>query len=261
MDKRKLYILITIVITLCLQIACGGSADTTSPTPKADPAAVNASIAEADNLFRQREDPTKLQQAVEILAKLRSTNSRNFETEWKYSKYNYFLGQKAKNDKNRNTAYETGREAGKVAATLEPSKPDGYFWYAANLGELSDLSPITVGVKSVNDIKDAMNKVIELQPDYQDSNAYDALAQVELGSRLYGGSPEKAIELLEKALQTEKRNIDMRIHLAEAYLAVKRSGDAKHQLELALQTPPDPDYMPEYKDSLEEAKKMLRTKF
>ena len=106
-----------------------------------------------------------------------------------------------------------------------------------------------------------MNKVIELQPDYEDSNAYDALAQVELGSRLYGGSPEKAIELLEKALQTEKRNAELRIHLAEAYLAVKRSNDAKHQLELALQTQPDPEYLPEQKESIEEAKKMLRTKF
>jgi tetratricopeptide (TPR) repeat protein len=261
MKERKLYILITIVITLWLHPGCSGSSDTTPSLPKADPGAISASVAEADALFRQREDPSKIRQAVEILAKLRNSNPRHFETEWKYAKYNYFLGQRTRDDKERTTAYETGREAGRVASTLEPTKPDGYFWYAANLGELSNLSPVTVGLKSVNDIKDAMNKVIELQPDYQDSSAYDALAQVELGSRLYGGTPEKAIELLEKALQTEKRNVDLRIHLAEAYLAVKRNNEAKHQIELALQTQPDPDYMPEYKESIEEARKMLRTKF
>ncbi len=249
MNNRKLYILITIVITLCLHVGCGGSSDPAPSSAKADPAVVSAYIAEADSLFRQREDIAKLRQAGEILGKLRATNPRNFETEWKYAKYNYFLGQKTKDDKERTTAYETGCEAGKVASILEPLKPNGYFWYAANLGELSNLSPITVGLKSVNDIKGAMNKVIELQPDYEDSNAYDALAQVELGSRLYGGSPEKAIELLEKALQTEKRNAELRIHLAEAYL------------ELALQTQPDPEYLPEQKESIEEAKKMLRTKF
>src|SRR5205823_2454583 len=104
-------------------------------------------------LFRQREDITKLRQAVEVLRNIRNNSSRNFEIEWKYAKYNYFLGQKTKDDKEKITVFETGRDAGRIASTLEPAKPDGYFWYGANLGELADASPITVGIKSIDDIK------------------------------------------------------------------------------------------------------------
>ena len=106
-----------------------------------------------------------------------------------------------------------------------------------------------------------MNKVIEIQPGYQSSNAYDALAQVEMETRLYGGSADKAIELLEKALQTEKNNADLRLHLAEAYLAVKKPVEARHQLDLLLQIKPDPEYVPEHDEAVEEAKKMIKNKF
>ena len=70
---------------------------------------------------------------------------------------------------------------------MEPDKPDGYFWYGANLGELARRSPITVGIKSVADIQQAMNKVIEIDPGYQKASAYDALAQIELQTTMTGG--------------------------------------------------------------------------
>ena len=65
------------------------------------------------------------------------------------------------------------------------------------------LDPMTTGIKSVSEIRSAMNKVIEIDPTYQNSSAYDALAQVELETRFTGGSAQKAAELIEKALETE----------------------------------------------------------
>ncbi|HTK38501.1 MAG TPA: tetratricopeptide repeat protein, partial [Pyrinomonadaceae bacterium] len=86
--------------------------------------------------------------------------------------------------------------------------------------------------------------------------------QVELSTRtLFGGKAEKAVEYLEKAISIEKNNTYLYVHLAQAYIAVKQPEKAKAQLNHALTMKPDPDYQPEHKAAVEEAKKMLATKF
>ena len=106
-----------------------------------------------------------------------------------------------------------------------------------------------------------MNKVVEIQPDYQSASAYDALGQLELATRLKGGDAKKAVELLEKGLQMAPDNTNIRIHLAEAYLAVKRDADARKQLDHLLQMKPHPEYVPEYREAVEKAKKLIETNF
>jgi tetratricopeptide (TPR) repeat protein len=215
----KLATLCLVVITLCLHLGCSTTDAIEPEKPRVSAETISASLTQSDALFKQREDVAKLREAIGQLRKARDYKQRNFEVEWKFSKYNYFLGKQSKDEKEANTAFEEGRDAGKIASGLEPAKPDGYFWYAANLGELSRKNMLT-GIKSIGEVRGAMEKVVELQPNYQESSAYDVLAQIELETRLYGGKPEKAIELLEKALETEKNNMNIHLHLGEAYLAV-----------------------------------------
>ena len=261
MEKRNLYILITIVITLWLQIGCAKSVDTRSAVPQLQPAEIAAAKSQAAGLFAEREDPARLREAVATLAKLRNPDNRDYEVEWAFAKYNYFLGRHTKDEKESDAAYNDGKEAAKIASNLEPQKPEGYFWYGANLGELCKKSPLTVGLRSVGDVQDAMKKVIELQPDYQGASAYDVLAQVELGTRLKGGSVAKAVEYLETAISIQSNNTNLRLHLAEAYLAANKEAEAKKQLEFLLTMKPDPEYLPEHKEDVEAARKLLQTKF
>ena len=144
---------------------------------------------------------------------------------------------------------------------MDPNKPDGHFWYGANLGAQANENPLTVGVTSVNAIRDAMQKVIELQPDYEMASAYDVLGQLELGTRMIGGSAEKAVELFEKGIELEKFNGETRIHLAEAFLTLNKNAEARKQLEYVLQMKPNPAYLPEYAQQVEKAKKLLETRF
>jgi tetratricopeptide (TPR) repeat protein len=105
-----------------------------------------------------------------------------------------------------------------------------------------------------------MNRVIEIEPAYQGASAFDVLAQIELSTGLVGGKPEKAVEYLEKAIALEKENTYIRFHLAQAYLAVNRDAEAKKQLDYIIQMKPNPD-LPEYEESLKEAKRLLATRF
>jgi tetratricopeptide (TPR) repeat protein len=262
MTRRRFYRFITIVLLSFLLVSCAKKVDTESVKPAVDAALISETIIKCDTLFKEREDPAKLREAVKSLAAVRNPNARNYEVEWKFAKYNYFLGRRVTDEKEKEKTFEDGKLAGRIASRIEPNKADGYFWYAANLGELAKLSPVTVGVKSVGDIREAMNKVIEIDPKYQNASAYDGLAQVELSTAgLMGGKPEKAVEYLETALKIEDDNSYLHLRLAEAYLATGKKDEAKKQLEYLLKMKPHPDYLPEHNETVEKAKKMLEKKF
>lgn len=262
MTMMRFYRFITIAFLGFSLASCALKAESEPVTPAVSAAMVNDTVTKSDALFREREDLAKLREAVKSLAAVRNPDQRNYEVEWKFAKYNYFLGKYATDEKEKEKAFEDGKAAGRIASRMEANKPEGFFWFAANLGEQAKISPVTVGVKSVDDIREAMNKVIEIQPDYQSASAYDALAQIELNTAgMLGGKPEKAVEYLEKALTINKENTYIYLHLAEAYIATGKKPEAKKQLEFLLKMKPNPDYLPEYNESIAKAKKLLETKF
>ena len=238
---------------------CSGS-ESAGNEPKKDPVSPQV-LAESDQLFDQRQDLGKLRSAITSLNRARRENAKSYDVEWRLAKYNYFLGRHTDDVKERDKAFEDGIKDGKAAVNMEPEKPEGHFWYGANLGEQSNRNPIRAGLSAIDDIRREMNKVVELKPDYELASAYVVLAQVELVTRILGGDPKKAAELLQKAIEIEKFNGDARIQYAEALIALKRDDEAKKQLEFVLQMKPNPAYLPEYDQQTEQAKKMLETKF
>jgi len=218
-------------------------------------------LADSDKLFDQRQELANLREAVANMNRARRENAKSFDVESRLARYNYYLGRHSEDEKEREKAFEDGKAAGKSASKMEPNKPDGYFWFGANLGEQSNRNPLAIGVRSIDEIREAMNKVIDIQPNYEMASAYDVLGQLELGTRLLGGKPEKAVEYLEKGVELEKFNGETRVHLAEAYLVLGKDAEAKKQLNFVLEMKPNPAYLPEYAQQVEKAKKMLATKF
>ncbi len=261
MKRRNLYILITIVITSYLLTACtrGSATENLAPSFTADEIA--ASKASAEQLFKQRSDLGKLRQAIKAIAKLRNPDKRDFDVEWTFARYNYFLGRHSTDESESEKAFSIGRDAAKIALNVDPNRPDGHFWYGANLGELCKKSPVTVGLRYVGEVRESMKRVVELDPGYQGASAFDVLGQIELATRIKDGSVEKAVEYLEKGLEFERQNSSLRLHLAEAYRAMRKDAEAKEQLEAILKMPPSPDYVPEHQETIATARKLLETKF
>jgi predicted Zn-dependent protease len=171
------------------------------------------------------------------------------------------LADKLTDDQEKEKTFEAGRDAGKIASRISPDRPEGFFWYGANLAELAKLSPVTVGYTSVDDIREAMNEVIKIDPGYQGASAYDILAQIEMNTHLFGGKDQKAVEYLEKAVEIEKNNSNLNLHLAQAYLDLDKLDKAKQQLQHVVNMEPDPEYIPEHKENVAEARKLLASRF
>ena len=252
---RQSGLIFILVFSLVFSAACASNqAEEATIAPKESVSAPEL-IANAENLYKEREDLAKLRQGIAFLRRARNTDSQNFAAAWKLAQFNYFLGDKATDDKESDRAFKEGLTAAKTAITLQKEKPDGYFWLGANLGGQAKKDVLS-GAANIGDIKKNMEKVIELQPDYQGASAFVVLAQVELNTRLIGGSAEKAVELLEKALTLEKGNSMLRLTLAESYLATNKKDEAKKQIDFIQKMTPNPDYLPEHKEVLEKAKKL-----
>jgi tetratricopeptide (TPR) repeat protein len=258
----KHYNFLAIVITLCLLSACSKKVESHNADPNASSANISEHLSKAETLFNERADIAKLREAVRTLAAGRNPDLRNYEVEWKFAKYSYFLGKVEPLEKDSIEVFEKGRDAGKIASRVDPSKPDGHFWYGANLGELGRISPVTVGIKSVDDIRAAMLASIAIEPGYQGGSAYDGLGQLEMATRtLKGGTIAKAIEYYEKGLELSPDNANLRLHLAEAYLAAKKDADAKKQLNALFALTPNPLYLPEHQIVIQQAKALMSKNF
>lgn len=248
-----------IIFVMTLLAACSRESESSDAEMPKETVPIPDLIKQADDLYRGREDLARLRDGIALLRRARNADAQNFEANWKLAKFDYYLGDKTADDRESDKVFKEGVAAGKVAERVAPDKADGYFWTGACLGGRAKRNPITEGITSIGEIRAAMNRTIEIEPAYQGASAYDVLAQIELAP-LTGGTTEKAVEYLEKAAALEKENTNIRLHLAEAYLRVNRTADAKKQLDYFLNMKPNPDYLPEYAESVKEAKK-LRARF
>lgn len=228
-----------------------------SESPSADTASAAGDIKNADQLYGQRADLDQIRRGIVSLRQALTVDPANYEAAWKLSKFNYYLATHTNDDKERGNAFREGVTAGKTAVQLQNEKPDGHFWLGANYGAAAERSSIE-GLATVGDIQNEMQTVLRLDEGYQDGSAYMVLGLVYLNApAIVGGDPKKAVEEMEKGLRFGEPNAFLHLYLAEAYRKVGRNDDARRELKKILSMPPDPNYLPEYKEASADAQKLL----
>ena len=252
---RREVVFLVIVGLLCAGSSCRSRSSEESPANPTETA--TEYVSQAEQLYAQREDLMRLRQAIVLLQLAVTVDPGNYDASWRLAKFNYYLATHTDNSDERDKAFHDGIEAGKTAVELQGGKPDGHFWLGANYGAAAQTSLIA-GLSTVDDIRNEMETVLRLDEGYQDGSAYMVLGLVYLDEpRIIGGDPQKAVELMEKGLRFGKANAFLRLHLAEAYVKVGRTADARRQLNAIISMPPDQKYLPEYKEAVGQARKLL----
>jgi len=239
------------------QAACSKPAPVTPQgVDLGDASAAAAKVAEADKQYAGRENLDNVRQAIALLRQARIEDYGSFDAAWKLARAAYYLGDHTTDDRERDSAFREGVEAGKAAVKLQDSKAEGHFWLGANYGGAAKSNTLA-GLSSVEDIRNEMETVLRIDEGFQAGSAYMALGQLYLQApRVLGGDVDKAIGYLEKGLKFGENNALYRLRLAEAYHAAKRDGDAQKQIDYLNSMKVDPDYAAEYKQAQEEAKKL-----
>ena len=258
-QQNRIILIPVLVLQLSLigALSCrGGPSGAQEASAGRDEGASKQRIAEADELYRQRDDLSKVRLGVALLRQARISDYGSYEAAWKSAKFNYYLGAHTDDEREREAAFREGIDTGKIAVQLQGDKAEGHFWLGANYGGSAEHSTLT-GLASVEDIRREMETVIKIDEGYQNGSAYMGLGELYLQApRIMGGDYLKAIEYLEKGLKFGATNAFLRLQLAEAYHAANRDGDAKKQIQFIQSLTPNPDYLPEYKEALEKAKKL-----
>ncbi len=182
----------------------------------------------------------------------------NFDAAWKLARAMYWLGGHDA-EAGRRAQLEKGVEAGRKAAALEPKRPEGYFWMAADMGELAESFGLRQGLKYRGDIRDALETVLRLDPGFQQGSADRALGRWYFKvPGLFGGSRKKSEEHLRKSLTYNPDSIASHYFLAETLFDRDREADAREELRTPIAAPVDPEWDPDERAFMKLAEERLK---
>jgi tetratricopeptide (TPR) repeat protein len=209
-----------------------------------------------DELYRRREDLLSAKRAAAIWS---ATADTDFTAAWKLARTAYWLGTHAA-ESERRAALERGVTAGEAAVKLNPDRPEGHFWLAADMGALAESFGLSRGLKYRSRIRSELERSMAIDPLWEEASAETALGRWYFEvPRLFGGGRTKAEELFRHVLQRFPQNKNALSFLADVLLARDQTAQAREMLERLIDTAIEPDWAPEDRDFKRKATERLRT--
>jgi tetratricopeptide (TPR) repeat protein len=200
---------------------------------------------EADDLYAEREDLGKARRAAELWSARLAQTPTDFEAAWKLSRARYWLGHHDTQNLRRGHL-EAGIADARKAIALRENLPDGHFWLAANMGALAESFGVRQGLKYRKPIREALERVLALDPAYLGGAADRALGRWYFKvPALFGGSNDKSIEHLRRSFVYNPNSTVGHYFLAETLLDMDAVAEARAALQKVLDAPTDPDWAPE----------------
>jgi tetratricopeptide (TPR) repeat protein len=208
-------------------------------------------------LYADRASLASARQAADIWAKAAAADPRDFDSAWKLSRADYWLGGRAP-EPERRPFLEQGIDAGRKAAALAPNRPEGHFWTAANMGALAESYGVRAGLKYRKPIKEELETVLRLDPKFEDGSADRALGRWYFKvPSLFGGSHKEAEAHLRASLTYNPNSTASHFFLAELMLDDGRKAEARAELQKVLDAPVNADWAPEDREFKEKARGIL----
>ena len=218
-------------------------------------------IAQGDKLYAEMKDMATAQEALSKYREALLKAEDKYEAYWRTSRMLYFIGDHTESKKEKKAIFTQGIYYAKKAVALEPEKPDGYYWLGVNYGVYGEAKGVLKSLSLVDDIKEAMNKVIDLDREYEDGGPDRVLGRVYFKLPGFaGGDKKKSLEHLLKSKEIGPNDPLTRYYLADTYLALKEVDKAREELEYVLNMEVDPRWVSGVDDCKEDAKQMLQKK-
>ena len=210
-----------------------------------------------DRLYADREQLSSARQAADIWDARLASNPKDFESAWKLARACYWLGGHVPANEQKQQ-FERGIKAATRATELQPERPEGHFWMAADMGAMAESFGLGAGIRYRGPVKKALETVLRIDPAYQQGSADRALGRWYFRvPRLFGGSKDKAIEHLKRSLVHNPNSSATHFFLAETYLDMDKPDDARREARLVLDAPLHPDWTPEDREFKQKAKALL----
>ena len=177
----------------------------------------------------------------------------------------YYKAEFAVQDKDeKKKIFNEGKALGEKYIEKYPTSAEFRYWYLVNLGSWAQVYGIlTAAREGVSDLmKTHSEKIIELDPEYQNGGGYFMLGAVHFKSPyipflLSWPDNDDAIKYLQLSVDTGNAEMNQKNYLAQALSKDGRDKKARALLEEVLNTEPSTTTLVEDLDDIEEARQLL----
>ena len=178
--------------------------------------------------------------------------------------YYYKAEFAVQNKEEKKKIFNEGKALGEKYIEKYPTSPEFRYWYLVNLGSWAQVYGIlTAAREGVSDLmKTHSEKIIELDPEYQNGGGYFMLGAVHFKSPyipflLSWPDNDDAIKYLQLSVDTGNAEMNQKNYLAQALSKDGRDKKARALLEEVLNTEPSITTLVEDLDDIEEARQLL----
>jgi len=182
--------------------------------------------------------PADLERELKSLVLDGTANSNDLNRLLRLASLYLDLGYGAYVDREKKlAAFQEGARVAKKALGIRESSADAHFLYAANLGSAVELEGLVTAAFTVQELKDHVLRVLEIDERYVQAHHMLGRMYEELPWFL-GGDQKAAGEHLKTAVSLDAWYAPARLDLARWYVKHGQNGEAVKELTLVVGTPP-----------------------
>ncbi|MFO7865703.1 MAG: hypothetical protein R6V02_02670 [Candidatus Aminicenantes bacterium] len=218
-------------------------------------------IAEADEIYWKMADMASAEKALELYREALLQSEDKYEPYWKIARILYHIGAHTQDKKKQQNIFSQGVYHADKAVDLEPGRPDGYYWRGVNNGKYGEAKGVLKSLSLVKPIKNDMNKVIEINRNYEDGGPDRVLGRLYYKlPGLAGGSSEKSLKHLMMSKKLGPDDCLTRVYLAETLMDMGEVNNARRELEFVLNMEDDPGWVNGVVECKKTAEELLKDK-
>lgn len=214
-------------------------------------------------LIDERElDDSNLETARDELFALVEKDSEAARAYGLLAEINYWLGEYADDAEDKIFFFNEGIECGKEGIAIDENSLESNFWLAVNYGSYGQEKGIMQSLSLIKPIKETAEKVLKSDEKFFYGGPHRVLGRLyhkAPGFPISIGSTKKAIEHLEKAVDSGPKFFLNRLFLAEAYISDRKKDKAREQLNFILETPSNKNHEGEDEDYKRQAESLLKS--
>jgi tetratricopeptide (TPR) repeat protein len=189
------------------------------------------SVESLDKAWEQRETK-EAQEQIYSFVKEQLLVPKDYEIAWRVARLVYFCGNfglgENLSDSEHVKMFLYGYKAGELAKKLNTNRPEGYYWFAVDLGSYGLAKGIFSALSNATAGRDALLEVAHIDPNYHWAGAYRILGRYyqEVPSFISFGDKKKAEDFFQKAIKLAPNYVLNKIYLGILYSELGRKEEA-----------------------------------
>lgn len=159
------------------------------------------SLSEADSLFHERNQETKLRRAWDLYEKAYQKFPSSSEAAWKFSMACQSLAARYLEGEDQKSLFQLGAEVAKKAAEKNPDCGPCQFWAAINMAQYGEKVGVVKMLFTLSEIIERLEKAAELDPYHAMAGPHRVLGTIyQVLPGILGGDSEKAEGYFKKSI-------------------------------------------------------------